>query len=225
MYTQTAQLNFKISQVTDFHSISPTQFSMRTFQLFPYEGFQSSLITSFKHALFGRWVFFLSRKFFPLEWSLPLWRDSMEWWGMKWTALSLPEWSRSTSKPSWDAARMKSPHPTPSVPRPCFSLPSRTAASPLFECWVELFHFRIKSTFSCLSRHVNTPFLCSLSMCFFSPRPLQCLHVISELAGLGYHCHFYRSWKVPPTGLKRVHLHNHISGVQMERDCDGAGRW
>ena len=35
--------------------------------------------TTFKHALFGRWVVFLSRKFFPLEWSLPLWRGSMEW--------------------------------------------------------------------------------------------------------------------------------------------------
>lgn len=145
MYTQTAQLNFKISQVTDFHSLGPTQFSVRTFQLFPYEGFQSSLITTFKHALFGRWVVSLSRKFFPLEWSLPLWRGSMEWWGMKWTARSspasqggtLPGWSRLAPQPLCLARAF--PYPPGRPPRLCWSVE-----------W-DPFPFRIKRTFSWLS--------------------------------------------------------------------------
>ena len=208
MYTQTAQLNFKISQVTDFHSMSPTQFSMRTFQLFPYEGFQSSLITTFKHALFGRWVVFLSRKFFPLEWSLPLWRGSMEWWGMKWTALSSPA-SQGGTLPGWNCRALQPLclaraflYPPGRPPRLCWSVE-----------W-DPFHFHSKRTFSWLSIREHT-LLAFTHMCFLSPRLLQRLHMMSELAGPGYHCHFYRSWKTPPRGLKCAHLHEQIFGAQM----------
>lgn len=213
MYTQTAQLNFKISQVTDFHSMSPTQFSMRTFQLFPYEGFQSSLITSFKHALFGRWVVFLSRKFFPLEWSLPLWRGSMEWWGMKWTALSspvsqggtLPGWSRHALQPLCLARAF--PHPPGRPPHLCWSVewePShfisrgRFPGSPI--AWAQ-------------PSRVHSALVSCLPGCFsvFTGSVSLQAQVITATSTEAEPPPTHRH----PRGLRCAHLHEQIFGAQM----------
>lgn len=188
------------------------------FQLFPYRGFQSPLITSFKHTLFGRWVVFCLQEILSLGGAC------------RWRALVNGEdevdSAQLLASPRWDAARVKCRALQPPVPRPCFSPSSRTAASPLLECWWEYpLRCGIKRTFPWLSVAWAPPSRAHSALVSCLP---GCFSVFTGSVGLGPSLSLsllQGSDPSPTRGLKCAHLHEQIFRAQMKKGWNGAGIW
>lgn len=119
---------------------------------------------------------------------------------MRWIPLNLPKQSGSASEPRWADAMAKTPWQLQPL------LVSPMHFSPLQEncltsvCLLSGIHIT-----SVLRDHIlDSPFhrcehwpSLSLSVCFLSPRALQCLHTLGGFVDPSYCSHFYRSRKVP----------------------------